>query len=87
MHTNPLRTQHPLALRLSRLTSVGLLTALLAFSAAPHAAKALPQRQQVADPELSVLSDSTASEAQWSSIRYSPQAGLALIFSELYPVK
>ena len=39
------------------------------------------------DPGLGVLFGSTAQEAAWTVIRYSPNPGLSLMFSELYPVK
>ena len=39
------------------------------------------------DPGLGVLFGSTAQEAAWAGIRYSPNPGLSLLFSELYPVK
>ena len=39
------------------------------------------------DPGLGVLFGSTANEAAWASIRYSPNPGLSLMFSQLYPVR
>ena len=70
-----------------RLSSAALLAGALTAAAPSPAATALPLRRQTADQGLTILLCSTAREAAWASIRYNPQAGMALIFSELYPVK
>ena len=87
MKTNSVQSHRSVVRSLTRLASAALLAGVLMVASHGPAATALAPRGQTVDPGPSVLFDSIAQEEAWASIRYNPQAGLALIFSDLYPVK
>ncbi len=46
-----------------------------------------PDNGSLPDSGLGVLFGKTAVEAEWAVVRYSPNPGLELMFSRLYPVR
>ena len=87
MKTNTVQSHRSVARSFTRLMSVALLAGVLMVASHGPTATAFAPRGQSVDPGPSVLVDSIVPEEAWASIRYNPQAGLALIFSDLYPVK